>query len=215
MPITAPIIIEIDKNTWLINEYKGTLSYLILGGDKGLLIDCNSSSIDYDKVATRLFKGKGYDFVSTNSSNYNSSEDENIDLGERKIRLIHTPGNTKNNVSYYDEDSGIIFTGNALLSHIYLEEAVSDELLSLLRIRSLKPKRIYPSKLYLDDYRSLKEDVLEDAIGGARAFLHPSREAYLDKNDKNTIVYGKVKITLKEGKIWNENEPHTPYPMGM
>jgi len=215
MPITAPIIIEIDKNTWLINEYKGTLSYLILGSDKGLLIDCNSSSIDYDKVATRLFKGKSYDFISTNPSNYNSFEDEIIDLGKRKIRLIHTPGNTKNSVSYYDENSGIIFTGNALLSHIYLEEAVSDELLSLLRIRSLKPKRIYPSKLDLDDYRSLKEDVLEDAIGASRAFLHSSREAYLDKVDSNTIVYGKVKITLKEGKIWNEGEPHTPYPMGM
>ena len=39
MPINTPVVIEIDRKTWLIQEYGLSCCYALLGNESGLLID--------------------------------------------------------------------------------------------------------------------------------------------------------------------------------
>lgn len=65
MPINTPVVIEIDRKTWLIQEYGLDCCYALLGNDSGLLIDTGCGRMNIKRLAQRLFQGRPYDVVLT------------------------------------------------------------------------------------------------------------------------------------------------------
>ena len=65
MPINTPVVIEIDKKTWLIQEYGLSCCYALLGNESGLLIDAGCGRMNIRRLAERLFEGRPYDVVLT------------------------------------------------------------------------------------------------------------------------------------------------------
>lgn len=74
---------------------------------------------------------------------------ETIDLGERKIQIIHTPGHSPGSVCIYEPGRGYLFTGDTLYKGtLYMNYKSTDPILfaeSIHRLSKLKPmKRILP-----------------------------------------------------------------------
>lgn len=65
MPINTPVVIEIDRKTWLIQEYGLDCCYALLGEHSGLLIDTGCGRMNIKRLAERLFEGRPYDVVLT------------------------------------------------------------------------------------------------------------------------------------------------------
>lgn len=65
MPINTPVVIEIDRKTWLIQEYGLSCCYALLGNESGLLIDTGCGRMNIRRLAERLFEGRPYDVVLT------------------------------------------------------------------------------------------------------------------------------------------------------
>lgn len=65
MPIRTPVVIEIDRKTWLIQEYGLDCCYALLGSDSGLLIDTGCGRMNIKRLAERLFEGRPYGVVLT------------------------------------------------------------------------------------------------------------------------------------------------------
>lgn len=65
MPVRTPIVIEIDRKTWLIQEYGLDCCYALLGNDSGLLIDTGCGRMPIRRLAERLFEGRPYEVALT------------------------------------------------------------------------------------------------------------------------------------------------------
>ena len=263
MPINKPIIVEIAKSTWLIDQFGMGISYALLGEDKGLIIDAGSGLLNINDFAERLFKGKpyiviythldnstagGYKFIKANqyahpnellnidsiSPNIDNNVSvslpkysfvsghieaidfsQDIDLGKRIIKLIFTPGVSKGNISLFDENNKIMFSGNVLNYDLKLSSFVSDEFVSLQTIKYLKPARIFPSFLSMGNYCSFKSDLLDEAISCVHIALHPSGKAYLINNSNNVYRVNRITMTINKDKIWHDYESNSPYPIGI
>ena len=72
-----------------------------------------------------------------------------IDLGNYKLRVIHTPGHTSGCICLYEPSEGLLFTGDTVfaggtLSEIWGSGNMSDYMNSVQRLSNLKIKEIYP-----------------------------------------------------------------------
>ncbi|UCB43244.1 MAG: MBL fold metallo-hydrolase [Dehalococcoidales bacterium] len=72
-----------------------------------------------------------------------------IDLGNRRLLVVHTPGHTSGCVCYYEPDEGLLFSGDTVfaggtLSDIAGSGSVSDYVESVQRLNNLKVKEIIP-----------------------------------------------------------------------
>ena len=203
MPLNAPIIAEIGKKTWLICFPDGGTAYALAGEERGLLVDDCISPWTLERIAERLFAGAEYEQVYTDRTEETAHIHE---LGDRKVLTV--PG-----VGYYDESASVAFTGGNIGKEINPRTTVSDLLVGLMRLHKLRPERIYTSAPGFPGMRSLEKAVLNDAIGACRAALHPTAREY--STEKGVIVYGGVTLRFDPEKAYGENEPRTPYPLGI
>ena len=60
MPVNTPMVIEIDRKTWLIQEFGLDCCYALLGEREGLLIDTGCGRMPIHRLAERLFEGRPY-----------------------------------------------------------------------------------------------------------------------------------------------------------
>jgi len=72
-----------------------------------------------------------------------------IDLGKRKLRVVHTPGHTSGCICFHELEEGLLFSGDTVfaggtLSGITGSGSVSDYMESVRRLNSLRIKEIYP-----------------------------------------------------------------------
>lgn len=256
MPINTPVVIEIDRKTWLIQEYGLDCCYALLGDHSGLLIDTGCGRMPIRKLAERLFEGRPYDVVLTHGHAHHAGgarqfaavhcaeaimepvPDEAVavdfnpppytgkqetteviplytgdvfDLGGREVLCIHTPGHSDGGCAFFDAQSGIAFVGDALGKEMRVSCA-ADALTGLMRIKRMTPglNRIYPGHVDYTDYRALPASVLEDAIGACRAALAPDGHHY---HEDGTVRFRSVTLAYEQG--WAEQEPHSPYPLGL
>lgn len=72
MPINTPVVIEIDRKTWLIQEYGLDCCYALLGEESGLLIDAGCGRMNIRRLAERLFEGRPYDVVLTHGHSHHA-----------------------------------------------------------------------------------------------------------------------------------------------
>lgn len=72
MPVRTPVVIEIDKKTWLIQEYGLDCCYALLGEKSGLLIDTGCGRMNVKALAERLFEGRPYRVALTHGHAHHS-----------------------------------------------------------------------------------------------------------------------------------------------
>lgn len=82
MPINTPVVIEIDRKTWLIQEYSLDCCYALLGEQSGLLIDTGCGRMNVRRLADRLFEGRPYDVVLTHGHGHHAG-------GAGQFRIVH------------------------------------------------------------------------------------------------------------------------------
>ena len=79
---------------------------------------------------------------------------EVVDAGNRRLKVLSTPGHTRGHVVYYDEAANVVFAGDHVLPHITpsigLESArpefpLRDYLASLKRVRMLPDAKVLPA----------------------------------------------------------------------
>lgn len=256
MPIRTPVVIEIDKKTWLIQEYGLDCCYALLGENAGLLIDTGCGRMNIKRLAERLFEGRPYDVVLTHghphhaggakqfdvvhcaeslsdvcgeeyiSMDFKAPEftfapknteviplftGDVFDLGGREVLCIRTPGHSEGSCAFFDKQSGIAFTGDAIGKEMKVSCA-ADALtgLMLLKREASGMNRIYPGRVDYTDYRALPAAILDDAIGACRAALAPDGHHY-HKGGK--VHFRSVTLEYEQG--WAELEPRSPYPLGL
>lgn len=77
-----------------------------------------------------------------------------IDLGDRKIEVLHTPGHSPGHLCFWDEKRGYLFTGDLVYKDILFAYYPSTDpeayLSSLEKIASLPVKKVYPAHHSLD-----------------------------------------------------------------
>jgi glyoxylase-like metal-dependent hydrolase (beta-lactamase superfamily II) len=82
------------------------------------------------------------------------THDETVELTDRRLAVLHTPGHTVGHVAFRDPDANILFAGDHVLPHITpsisLEAAqpalpLADYLASLTMIRSLPDQQLLPA----------------------------------------------------------------------
>ena len=72
MAIRTPVVIEIDRKTWLIQEFGLDCCYAILGEKRGLLIDTGCGRMPLKRLAERLFEGRPYDVALTHGHSHHA-----------------------------------------------------------------------------------------------------------------------------------------------
>lgn len=82
MPINTPVVIEIDRKIWLIQEYGLDCCYALLGEHSGLLIDTGCGRMNIKRLAERLFEGRPYDVVLTHGHFHHAG-------GAKQFEAVH------------------------------------------------------------------------------------------------------------------------------
>ncbi len=131
-------------------------------------------------------------------------EDWKINLGDRIIRAIHTPGHTPGSLSFFDESNGLLFTSDLLYEGpLYAFEKESDPndyLESLKKIKRLygdKIKSIHPGHNYPENI--FEPNLIDDAI---TLFEKAKNGETPDEVGEfpNTVVYKRTEISQRTGK---------------
>lgn len=116
-----------------------------------------------------------------------------IDLGNYKLRIIHTPGHCSGCICVYEENSGVVFTGDTVLAGgiitgIFPSGNISDYINSLNKLTTLRISEFFPGhgKISQRPY-----DDLNKAIENATKILHNSRLLFntLNTNKSFEIIF--------------------------
>ncbi len=125
-----------------------------------------------------------------------------IDLGDRVVTIIETPGHTPGGVSLIDRSSGDLFTSDLLyegpLYAFESESNVNQYLKSLRKLRGEKILSIHPGHNYSEN--SDEPNLLEDAIDlFERAVRHDKPDH--DGEFPNTSEYRTNAISARTGEV--------------
>ena len=92
-------------------------------------------------------------------------DEDIIDLGNRKIRVLHTPGHSPGHICFFEEETGYLFTGDLIYKGTLFAnyESTNPEkyLESVQKIAKLYVKRIFPAHHKIDIYPEMILKVLE------------------------------------------------------
>lgn len=71
-----------------------------------------------------------------------------IDLGDRRLTVLHLPGHTPGSICLFDKKNGELFSGDVIYDDLILDElhesSIDDYVLSMRSLRELSPARVYP-----------------------------------------------------------------------
>ena len=89
------------------------------------------------------------------------SDGDVIDLGDRRLRVLHLPGHTPGSICLLDDESGDLFSGDVIYDDILLDELhesdIDQYVASMLRLRSLPVRTVYPGHGYPFDQSRMIE----------------------------------------------------------
>ena len=139
-------IIQINKNTWRIEE-EGVRFFLLTGTEKALLIDSGMAVHNAKDIAETLTDlpvsllnthadmdhiGSNGQFASfymhpAEEENYRQAgrngeilpvaDGDELDLGNRRLRIIHLPGHTEGSIAVLDVDARVLISGDPVQEH--------------------------------------------------------------------------------------------------
>lgn len=151
---------------WINGKFPLSLEYV-----KKLLIEkpCKFPK-DFNIDKYKIFKGKPTKIV---------KDKDIIDLGNRKIKIIHTPGHSPGHMCFYEENSGYLFTGDL----VYMGELIMffpstdpvEFMNSIKKISKLPIRRILPG------HHNLNIDV---------SIIKQIDEAFMELEEKNILRQG-------------------------
>ena len=88
-----------------------------------------------------------------------------IDLGKRKIKILHTPGHSPGHMCFFEEETGYLFTGDLIYKGTLFTNYESTEpekyFESVLKIAKLKVKRILPAHHSIDISTEMISEVIK------------------------------------------------------
>jgi len=94
-----------------------------------------------------------------------------VDLGDRRLRVVHLPGHTPGCLCLFDEQSGALFSGDVVYDDVLLDELPESDipayLDSMRRLRSLPVEIVYPG--HGDPFPGARLTELVDAYLAARS----------------------------------------------
>ena len=100
-----------------------------------------------------------------------------VDIGDIRLRVIHTPGHSSGSVCFYESSRGLLFTGDTVfaggvLGGIFSSGNLSDYISSLERLRELRLSAMYPSHGRMSTNPHMD---MERALKGSRELLSDTR----------------------------------------
>lgn len=120
-----------------------------------------------DSLEARAFQTKGFHQVQL------VSHEQVIDLGGYKLKLLHTPGHTKDSICLHESDQGWLFSGDTIYpGPIYLQfddSDVEDYENSIKRLLNLRIATIYPGHNIVQTDSGLLHEVSAMLAKGSHA----------------------------------------------
>jgi len=100
---------------------------------------------------------------------------DEIDLGDRRLQVLHLPGHTPGSICLFDPSAGALFSGDVIYDDVLLDELhesdVSAYVRSMRRLRSLPVKTVYPGHGAPFDGGRMRE-IIDDYVD-ARTLMAP------------------------------------------
>lgn len=143
---------------------------------RDMVSDCSSLPDGMDISAYEIFQGAPTRIL---------SDGDVIDLGERTVHVLHTPGHSPGHMCFWESERGYLFTGDLVYQGMLYADYPSTDpeqyLESLERIAELYAKRLFPGHHGLtvqpdlvtrmrDEFRNLKAEGLLRHGGGTFNF---------------------------------------------
>lgn len=162
-----------------------------LSGKFPLPVETVKQLISKDCILPQEFDIGSYDIFQGKPSSL-ICDGDTIDLGNRKIIALHTPGHSPGHLCFFEEESGYFFSGDLIYKGMLFANYPSTDpkayLESLEKVSSLPIKRIFPGHHSLD----LKNEIIKE-------MLHEFRN--LDRNGNlhhgaGTFDFGEWSIKL-------------------
>lgn len=142
-----------------------------------------------------------------------------FDLGGRKVTVYQAPGHSPGSVVFLDDQSRILFSGDAANTNVGTSIAVSTTLRYLIRLQKLSTQydRMYTGHIaYAGTINAISQKVqaLNDIVDAFRSILRGDAKTeeirnHLFPDRKQTVaVYGMAKVGFNPNKLWEEGENH-------
>ena len=112
-----------------------------------------------------------------------------IELGNHRLRVMHTPGHSSGSICLYEPDQRLLFTGDTvmaggLMGGIFGSGNISDYINTLKRLAGLRIDEFYPGHGKIS--RSPQAD-LEQAVERSTGLLQDSRALFEALNSKRNF----------------------------
>lgn len=131
---------HIEELDWLIGNFPISLEAV-----KNMVMDHCDLPDDFDIEKYKIFQGVPSKVLNNN---------EIIDLGDRQIKILHTPGHSPGHLCFWEKEKGYLFTGDLVYKGMLYANYPSTNpkayLNSLETILNLSSKRIFPAHHSLD-----------------------------------------------------------------
>jgi glyoxylase-like metal-dependent hydrolase (beta-lactamase superfamily II) len=129
-----------DELNWLNGAFPLTMEQI-----KDMVVDRCDLPVGYDVNCYEFFQGKPAMVL---------QDCERIDLGDRCIQVLHTPGHSPGHMCFWEKNRGYLFTGDLVYKDTLFAYYPSTDpqayLVSLERISALPVKRVFPAHHSLD-----------------------------------------------------------------
>jgi len=124
-----------DELNWLSGEFPLTMEQI-----KGMVVDRCDLPEGYDVNEYEFFLGKPTKVL---------RGDEVINIGNRFVQIVHTPGHSPGHICFWEKERGYLFTGDLVYKDTLLAYYPSTDpeayLDSLERVSALPVKQVFPA----------------------------------------------------------------------
>lgn len=225
-------VIKINDDTWRIED-SGVRYFLLQGSKKALLIDTGMSGQEVRKTAEELTDlpielintHADIDHIGGNKDfevaymhpaelyNYKGNiipvwDGDIIDLGDRSIKVIHTPGHTPGSIALLDLKNKALFSGDPIQDgNIFLfgnQREINAYKHSLIRIKNMRADidTIYPSHGSFP----VSFDIIGELIKGTEAIINKEIKPTKGEIFGNIVGVYDIRVAkiLGEYLIWKK-----------
>ena len=193
-------IIQINENSWRIEDH-GVRFFLLSGTERALLVDSGMQVHNAREIAESLTDlplsllntHADMDHICSNEQfkefymhpdeavNYHKAgkiipvnDGDELDLGERPLRIIHLPGHTEGSIAVLDVDARVLISGDPVQEHgrIFMfgeHRDMKDYISSLEKLKEMNDfDELWPSHADIP----IGPDVIEKLLEGARKVMN-------------------------------------------
>ncbi len=147
------------------------------------------------------------------------SDGQVFDLGGRKVTIYQAPGHSPGSCVFLDNQSRILFSGDAANGNVGTSIAVSTTVRYLIRLQKMRTEydRMYTGHIsYAGTINAVsqKTQVLDDIIEAFRSLLRGDAKTEVVRNHlfpdrtQTVAVYGMARVGWNPNKLWEEGEEH-------